>query len=84
MKKKICRWFYKHGMFNVAYRISPAYTMRLLVIDLRRDTLKAAFKEENEKKRMRPSYCGEDSDCNDGECSYFIEGGCMFEERKEE
>jgi len=37
-----------------------------------------------EKKRMRPSYCGEDSDCNDGECPYFIEGGCTFEEGKEE
>lgn len=61
MKEKLCKWFYDHGKFRMAYRISPSYAIQLIAEDVQNaliEGIKEAVEgiEEAREERRQNEY----------------------------
>ncbi len=52
MRMKLCKWFYDHGKYGIAYRISPSYTIKLFAEDIQNAMIEAIHeaRKRGEKK----------------------------------
>ena len=53
MRKKICKWFYDHGKYGIAYRISPSYTVQLFAEDIQSAMIKGIKEARKEAERKK-------------------------------